>query len=184
MEAGTERAYHLTFPLAPGTYQYEIGGFIGDQIQVIEKASVEVPEVSKETWFSTVWVGLDAEQKTDALLGEAYTFGAWHLMPLAVKVAPKDSQLSYFGYIIRPVIEDGVEPTVRLKLTLKKDGKRLGKPLSMTLPIAKVANDVYMYANAINLAALPAGACSLEFKVSASGTEASAKRTVELELVE
>jgi GWxTD domain-containing protein len=183
-EAGTERAYHLTFPLAAGTYQYEIGGFIGDQLQVIEKASVEVPEVSKETWFSTVWAGLDAEQKTDALLGEAYTFGAWHLMPLAVKVAPKDSQLSYFGYIIRPVIEDGVEPTVRLKLTLKKDGKRLGKPLSMTLPIAKVANDVYMYANAINLAALPAGACSLEFKVSASGTEASTKRTVELELVE
>ena len=184
LEAGTERAYHLTFPLAEGAYQYQLAGFIGDTVQLTQKASIEIPATPDETWFSTVWTGLDAQQETDALLGEAYTFGSWHLMPLAVETAPKSGQLSYFGYVIRPVIEEGVAPTVRLKLTLRKDGRRLGKPLSMTLPMAKITNDVYMYANAINLAALPAGACSLEFKISAGGTDAFEKRVVNLEIVE
>ncbi len=183
-EAGTERAYHLTFPLAQGTYNYEIAGLIGGQAQLTQKATVEIPAATEETWFSTVWTGLEAEQKADAMLGEAFTFGGWHLMPLAVKTAPKESQLSYFGYVIRPVLEEGVEPTAKLKLTLRKDGKRLGKPLSMTLPLAKVSDGVYFYGNAINLAALPSGQCSLEFKITTAGTETFEKRKVELEILE
>jgi len=183
-EAGTERAYHLTFPLAEGAYNYEIVGLIGGQAQLTQKATIEIPAATEDTWFSTVWTGLDAEQNADALLGEAFTFGGWHLMPLAVKTAPKESQLSYFGYVIRPVLEEGVEPTAKLKLTLRKDGKRLGKPLSMTLPLAKVSDGVYFYGNAINLAALPSGSCSLEFKISADGTETFEKRKVELEILE
>lgn len=184
LEAGTERAYHLTLPLAQGTYQYEIVGLIGSQVQLTHKATAEIPATSEETWFSNVWTGLGAEQKPDAMLGEAYTFGSWHLMPLAVETAPKKNQLSYFGYVIRPVIEEGVEPTAKLKLTLRKDGQRLGKPLSMSLPMAKVSEGVYLYANAINLEALPSGSCSLEFKISTAGTEASEKRIVELDLTE
>lgn len=183
-ENGAERAYHLTLPLAEGAYRYEVAGLIDGQVQMIQRATVEIPAASETTWFSTVWTGLNAEQKPDAMLGEAYTFGAWHLMPLAGETAPKDSQLSYFGYVVRPVLEEGVAPTAKLKLILRKDGKRLGKPLSMTLPITKISDGVYIYANAINLAALPAGRCSLEFKISAAGTEAFEERTVELEIVE
>ena len=183
-EAGTERAYHLTFPLAEGVYNYEIVGLIGGQVQLTQKTTVEIPAATEETWFSTVWTGLDAEQKADAMLGEAFTFGSWHLMPLAVKTAPKESQLSYFGYVVRPAVEEGVEPSVKLKLTLRKDGKRLGKPLSMTLPLAKVSDEVYFYANALSLAALPSGQCSLEFKISANGTEEFEKSKVELEIGE
>jgi len=71
-----------------------------------------------------------------------------------------------------------------LKLTLRKDGKRLGSPLSMTLPMAKVSDGVYMYANSINLGALPSGSCSLEFKITTAGTDAFEKRKVELEILE
>lgn len=182
LQAVIERAYHLTFPLAEGSYQVEFAGFIGDQPQMIIKESTEIPAVAEGTWFSPVWAGLDVQQQPDSMLGEAFTFGTWHLMPLAVKAVPKESQLSYFGYVVRPAVEEGTEPTADLKLTLRRDGKRLGKPLSMTLPMAKVANDVYMYANAINLAALPVGDCSLEFKISAAGTESVEKRVVELSI--
>jgi hypothetical protein len=167
-----------------GDYQYELVGLIDGQAQVVQKAAVEIPATSEETWFSDVWIGLDALQNPDAMLGEAFTFGGWHLMPLAVETAPKDSQLSYFGYVVNPVIGEGVEPVARLKLTLRKDGKRLGQPLSMILPLAKVSDGVYMYGNAINLAALPAGPCSLDFKISVSGSEAFEKRKVKLEIVE
>ena len=183
-EAGTERMYHLTFPLAAGAYQYQVAGLIDGKTQMTSKGTVEIPGASETTWFSTVWAGLNAEQDADAMLGEAFTFGGWHLMPLAVDVAPKESQLSYFGYVVRPVVEEGVEPAAKLKLTLRKDGKRLGNPLSMTLPLAKVTDDVYFYGNAINLAALPSGPCSLEFKISTEGTEASEKRVLEIDIVE
>jgi len=183
-ETGTERAYHLTLPLAEGSYNYELAGLIADQVQIVQRSSVEIPAAPETTWFSNVWTGLNAEQKPDVVLGEAYTFGAWHLMPLAVEVVPKESQLSYFGYVVNPVIEEGVEPAARLKLTLRKDGKRLGKPLSMDLPMAKVSDGVYMYANALNLAAFPSGPCSLEFKISVKGTEDYAKQGVDLDIVE
>lgn len=183
-EAGTERAYHLTLPLAEGAYQYHLAGFIGQQTQMTQNAKVEIPGTSEETWFSTVWTGLDVQPNPDAMVGEAFTFGGWHLMPLAVETAPKDSQLSYFGFVIRPVIEEGEEPTAKLKLTLRKDGQRLGRPLSLTLPMSKISEGVYMYSNSINLAALPTGACSLEFKISVEGTDAFEKRKVELEIVE
>ena len=105
-------------------------------------------------------------------------------MPLAVESVPKQSQLSYFGFVVNPVIPEGEDPSARLKLTLRKDGKRLGKPLSMDLPMAMVADGVYMYANALNLAAFPSGACSLEFKVSVDGTDDFVKETVDLEILE
>jgi len=183
-DAEAERVYHLTLPLAVGDYQYELVGLIDGRAQLVQKASVEIPATSDETWFSDVWTGLDAVQNPDAMLGEAFTFGGWHLMPLAVETAPKASQLSYFGYVVNPAIEEGVEPVAKLKLTLRKDGKRLGKPLSMNLPLAKVSDGVYMYGNAINLAALPSGPCSLDFKISVAGTEAFERQKVELELVE
>ena len=185
LAAGGQRAYHLTFPLAPGSYRIEVGGFTGNELQFVYKADAGIPEVPEGTWFSPVWVGLDAVQEKDVLLGEAYTFGTWHLMPLAVTQVPKNAQLSYFGYVVRPQVEEGKDPSARLKLTVKKDGQRLGRPLSLDLPMVKVADGVYMYANALNLAAFPAaGKYTLEFKVSESGVDGAGRRTVEVELVE
>jgi GWxTD domain-containing protein len=184
MTAGTERAYHLTFPLAAGAYRYEVAGLSGSAALFVDRESIEIPEVGEGTWASQLWVGLNVQQNPQALLGEAYTFGGWHLMPLAVPTAPKSSELSYFGYVINPEVAEGVEPKVKLKLSLRKDGKRLGNPLSMDLPLVAVTGEVFMYANALNLAALPAGACELEFKVSVPDSEVTVERTVALDIVE
>ncbi len=105
-------------------------------------------------------------------------------MPLAVTTVPKESELSYFGYIVKPEVVEGVEPKVKVKLTLRKDGKRLGNPLSMNLPLIPVTSDVYMYANALNLAALPTGSCELEFKVTVPDTEVVEEREIALDIVE
>ncbi len=184
MTAGVERAYHLTFPLAAGSYQYQVAGFSGDVVLFADHGTVEVPEAIDETWATELWVGLDADANPEALLGEAYTFGGWHLMPLAVTTVPKESELSYFGYIVKPEVVEGVEPKVKVKLTLRKDGKRLGNPLSMNLPLIPVTSDVYMYANALNLAALPTGSCELEFKVTVPDTEVVEEREIALDIVE
>jgi len=185
IEVGEQNIYHLTFPLAAGNFHYEFGAFIKDQVLFVHKAEAEIPESPEGTWFSPVWAGLDARQETDAMLGQAYTFGVWHLMPLSTEKAPKSGTLSYFGYVIHPKIEEGSKPTAHLKLTLRKEnGKRLGKPASLNLPMVEVTEGVYMYANAINLGALPTGKCTLEFKISESGVEGSQERAFDLEIVE
>ncbi len=42
-EAGSDIAYHLTFPLAEGNYQVEFGGFSNDQPQLVLKETAEGP---------------------------------------------------------------------------------------------------------------------------------------------
>lgn len=183
-QEGESRSYDLTFPLGPGQYRYEVGAFNGGVLQGVLKGDIEVPVAPEGQWLSPVWLGLSAEKIEKPVLGLAYSFGAWHLFPLVASSVPHQSQLSYFGYVIRPQIEEGKAPSAALKLTLRKDGKRLGRPLKMNLPMVRVTDDVYLYANAISLAALPAGVCRLEFEVSAPGTEDTATRSVQLELVD
>ncbi len=183
LDAGQRTLYHLTFPLAAGSYRYRFGGFSGSTVQFVHAGDIEIPETPEGTWLSPIWVGLDTRQENDAMLGQAYTFGVWHLMPLCFTKTPKSAQLSYFGYVIHPEVEEGKTPTAHLKLTLRKDGKRLGRPANLNLPMVKVTENVYMYANSIQLKALPDGPCTLEFKLTEPGVEKPSERSVELDIV-
>ena len=53
----------------------------------------------------------------------------------------------------------------------------------MTLPTASIVDDLYIYANSINLAALPqTGKYKLEFKVTDKISDVSVERDVELDI--
>jgi hypothetical protein len=185
LETAAEQVYHLTFPLPAGDYQLQVAGFSGTDAAVTLDAPVTVPEANLDgAWASDLWVGLQAMETPNALLGSAYTFGGWHLVPLTASDVPKTAELSYFGMVVRPEVAEGAQPTAKLKLTLKKDGKRLGNPLRMDLNLVPVREDLYFYANAITLAALPAGECTLDFDVTVPGLEEKISRTVELNIVE
>ncbi len=181
---GHVRGYDLTFPLGSGKYAWKVGGFNQGVMQFGLKGEIEIPEAPDGLVMSPIWLGLDAEKVDKPVLGMAYNFGAWHLDPLMGTKVPHDSQLSYFGYILNPTLEEGKDPKAKLSVTLRKDGKRLGRPLKMDLPLARVTDDVYLYANAINLKVLPPGACELEFKVSMPGSEQKAIHKIELELID
>lgn len=185
LEAGSEQAYHLTVPLGPGGYQLQLAGFADGEARVTLNEPVSVPAAPLEdTWASDLWVGLKAVENPEAPLGTAYTFGGWHLVPLTSTDVPKTSELSYFGLVVRPKSDEGSEPAAKLKLTLKKDGSRLGAPLRMDVPLVPIRDGLYFYANALQLAALPPGECQLEFAVTVPGMEDKVRRSVDLNIVE
>jgi hypothetical protein len=85
--------------------------------------------------------------------------------------------------VIRPGLNDAGEPQLEVKVTLKMDGQRLGRPLTMTLPTVSIVDDLYVYANSINLAAMPrSGTYKLEFKVTDKISDVSMKRDVVLDI--
>lgn len=184
LETLSGSAYHLTLPLTVGSYTYEIGGFADGEPAFAYSQAVDVPADSESGWLSPLWAGVEVVEDPDAMIGEAFSFGGWHLIPLDVVKVPKDRQLSYFGFVVNPSIPEGAEAQAELKLTLRKNGQRLGQPLKMPLPLAPVTDGVYFYGNAINLAALPPGACTLDFKVSFDGIEEDSRQKVELEIIE
>ena len=66
-----------------------------------------------------------------------------------------------------------------------QDGKRLGRPLEMPLTAIRISQDLFVYANSINLAALPeTGQYSIVFEVTDPDSDATAEREVELNLRE
>jgi hypothetical protein len=179
-------AYHITFPLASGDYVVEAVGAAGGEPQVLYSEPVTIPEVPAEgTWLSEIMVGLYAEKKDDAMLGSAFCLGRLHIMPLSSPDVTRKNEISIFGFVLRPEIgEDGKVP-VASKIQLRRDGRRMGRPLELPMEAIQVADGVYVYTNAINLGALPEpGEYQLEFEVTEPKTEITVERTVDLNVTE
>jgi GWxTD domain-containing protein len=178
-------AYHLTFPLAPGDYRVEVAGAVGGVAQLVWSGDVTVPPAPTEgTWMTPLMLGLSVTQEDQWQLGSPFGYGALHLMPLTATSVSNQSELSYFGHVIRPGLTEAGEPALEVKVVLKMDGKRLGRPLAMTLGAVPIAEDLYVYANSINLAALPqTGNYELEFEVTDTISGVSVTRDVTLEVV-
>jgi len=178
------RAYHLTFPLNAGTHKIEVVGAAGGAAQIVWTDEVVVPLTPVEgTWMTPLMFSLSVVQEEEWQLGSPFGYGALHLMPLTATAVPSQTELSYFGHVIRPGLNDAGEPELEVKVTLKMDGQRLGRPLTMTLPAISIVDDLYVYANSINLAAMPqTGTYKLEFKVTDKISGVSVERDVVLDI--
>jgi len=162
----------------------EVAGGMGEAAQIAWSGDVEVPPTATEgTWMTPIMFGLSVVQEEVWQLGSPFGYGALHLMPLSVTDLPSQTELSYFGHVIRPGLNEAGEPELEVRVTLKLGGQRLGRPLTMTLPAIAIVDDLYVYANSINLAALPqTGAYKLEFKVTDKISEVSIERDLELNI--
>ncbi len=177
-------AYHLTFPLNAGTHKVEVVGAKGGAAQIFWSGDVVIPLTPMEgTWMTPLMLSLSVVKEEEWQLGSPFGYGALHLMPLTATAVPSQTELSYFGHVIRPGLNDAGEPELEVKVTLKMDGQRLGRPLTMTLPAISIVDDLWVYANSINLAAMPqTGAYKLEFKVTDTISGVSVERDAELDI--
>jgi len=183
-ETPSGKAYHLAFPLAPGTYRVAVAGAAGGEAKILWSDEVEVPAAPVEgTWMTPLMLSVSVVQEEEWQLGSPFGYGAIHLIPLTDTELSNQTELSYFGHVIRPGLNEAGEAELEIKVTLRMDGKRLGRPLTMTLPAIKIYEDLYAYANGINLAALPqTGHYTLEFEATDTISEVSVERTVELDI--
>ncbi len=184
--SGDNVAYHLTFPLEPGRYRLEVAGGAKGTPELILVSDVEVPEVPDEgAWMSPVWVGLAAELEQGAPLGQAYTFGGWHLRPHAGGAVSRQGELSFFGFVVRPGGANEGAPQLEAKIGLRRGETRLGRPLTMPLEAIQLVGDLWLYANAISLAALPEpGEYHFEFTVRDRVAGLTSERQVVLDIVD
>jgi GWxTD domain-containing protein len=177
--------YHLTFPLEAGDYRIEVAGASGGEPQLVYAEDVTIPEAPEGTWLSDIIVGLHAEEKEDAMLGSAYCLGRLHVLPMTGTEVTRADEVSYFGYFVRPTeVSEGRAPLAS-KAQLKRDGRRFGRPLEMPVQAVQVSDQVYVYANSLNLAALPeTGEYTLTFTVTDPATETSVEREVTINVTE
>lgn len=177
--------YHLTFPLAVGDYKVEVVGASAGEPQVVYAEDVTVPEAPEGTWLSEVIVGLHAEQKDDALLGSAYCLGRLHVLPLTGTEVTRKNEISYFGFFVRPTEAAEGRAAINSTAQLRRDGRRFGRPLDLPMQAVQVADEVYVYANSLNLAALPEiGEYTLVIEVTDPATETAVSREVTLNVME
>ncbi len=112
--AATGSAYHLTFPLNPGTHKIEVAGAAGGAPQVFWTGEAVIPPTPSEgTWMTPLMFGLSVVQEEEWQLGSPFGYGALHLMPLSVTALPSQTELSYFGHVIRPGLNEAGEPESR-----------------------------------------------------------------------
>ena len=183
---GGHTAYHLTFPLDVGSYRIEVVGIANGTAEVVYSEDVTVPAAPTEgTWLSQIYVGLYGEKKDDAMLGSAYCFGQLHVLPMVEPEVTRANELSYFGFLVRPPASENNQAALQSRVQLKRDGKRLGRPLDMPLTAVQISQDLFVYANSINLGALPeTGEYSVVFEVTDPASETTVEREVELNVTE
>jgi GWxTD domain-containing protein len=179
-------AYHLSFPLAEGSYTVEIVGSAGGEPQLIRSLGSEVTQVPEEgTWMSPLWLGTGVTPNPEAKLGEAFTFGGWHLTPLSGPELTRASEIAYFGFVVRPVLNEEGAIELVSKVQLMRDGKEFGNPLTVPLDPSRIFGDLYMYGNSIGLTSLPEiGQYDLEFTITETNSESSIQRLVSIEITE
>jgi GWxTD domain-containing protein len=179
-------AYHLSFPLAEGSYTVEIVGSVGGEPQLIRSLESEVTQVPEEgTWMSPLWLGTGVTPNPEAKLGEAFTIGGWHLTPLSGPELTRASEIAYFGFVVRPVLNEEGAIDLVSQVQLMRDGKEFGKPLTVPLDPSRIFGDLYMYGNSIGLTSLPEiGPYDFEFTVTETNSGTSTKRLVSIEITE
>jgi hypothetical protein len=186
LDARDSRVYHLTFPLQAGTYDIALAGSAGAEVLFTYSAPIETSEAPAEgTWMSPIWFSLSAEREAEILLGKAYCFGGWHVIPFSGGEVERSDELSYFGFVARPQTEEGAEPSLKTKIVLKQGEKRLGQPLSFPLPVAALVEDLYLFANSLSLSALPeAGEYTLEITITDTASGVATERQISFNIVE
>ncbi|HSL19213.1 MAG TPA: GWxTD domain-containing protein [Methylomirabilota bacterium] len=186
LTAPTGTAYQLTFPLVAGSYRIEVAGGAGGEAKVLWSGDVVIPETPTEgTWMTPLALGLAAFPEQEGWkLGSPFGFGALHLMPLTVTSVSNQAELSYFGHVIRPGLNEAGEPELEVNVVLTMDGKRLGRPFTMPLGAVAITPNLYVYANSLDLSGLPqSGTYGFEFTITDTIADVKAERTIELEVV-
>ncbi len=179
-------AYHLSFPLEPGSYTVDIVGAAAGEPQITESIDAEVSTVPAEgTWMSPLWVGISAQPQPEAKLGAPFTFGGWHLVPVSGPDYTKANEIAYFGFVVRPVLTEDGAVDLKARIRVKRDGKALGRALVMPLDASQIMGDLYMYGNSIGLSKIPElGSYEFEFTITEETSETSTDRVVTVDLIE
>ena len=178
------KAYDLSFPLEPGAYTVEVVGGAAAAPVVTEKIEIEVEEVTEDgTWMSPLWLGLSATPNEKAKLGEPYNFGGWHLVPVTGPDFTRENEIVFFGYVVRPAVNDEGAVELQAKIRVKKDGQSMGRPLIMPVDASQVFGDLYMYGSSIGLSGLPeAGSYEFDFEITEKTSDTSTEVSLPLDV--
>jgi GWxTD domain-containing protein len=180
------KAYHLSVPLAAGTYTVNMTGAAGDSPLLTESIDIVVENVPADgVWMSPVWLGLSAAPNEQAKLGDPFSFGGWHLVPVTGPDFTRANELVFFGFAVRPGVNAEGAFDLEARIRVKKDGKPLGRALTMPLDASNVIGDLYMYGSSIALSGLPeAGSYEFEFKVTEGTSQTSSEISLPVDLTE
>jgi GWxTD domain-containing protein len=178
--------YHLTFPLAEGSYTVDIAGATGTELQLKKSFAAEISSVPAEgTWLSPIWLGTAVSPNPEALLGAAFTVGGWHLTPVSGPDLTRAAEIAYFGFVVRPALSEEGTVKLRSRVHVKRDGKDLGRPLEVPLETSKIYSDLYMYGNSIGLNGFPeTGPWEIIFEVIESNSDTKVEKSLAINLTE
>ncbi len=180
------KAYHLSVPLAAGTYTVKMAGAGGDSLLLTESIDIVVENAPADgVWMSPVWLGLSAAPNEQAKLGDPYSFGGWHLVPVTGPDFTRANEIVIFGFVVRPGVNAEGAIALEAKIRVQKDGKALGRPLTMPLEASNVIGDLYMYGSSIALSGLPeAGSYEFVFEVTEGTSETTSETSLPVDLTE
>jgi len=105
------------------------------------------------------------------------------VVPISGPDLTREDEVTYFGFVERPVMNEDGAVDLKARVTVKKDGKPIGRPFTMPLDASQVMGDLYMYGNSIGLSGLPEpGSYKLEFTIIEGTSESSVERSISLEI--
>jgi len=179
-------AYHLTFPLPEGSYSIDFVGAAGSKPQVVQNLTAEVSSIPDHgTWLSPVWLGTGVTQTPEARHGSAFTIGGWHLTPLSGPELTRAVEVVYFGFVVRPAVNEEGAVELVSRVHVKRDNVSLGRPLELPLAASRIMGDLHMYGNSVALSGIPEpGPYEFVFEIVDANSGASTERSVSIEITE
>ena len=130
-------------------------------------------------------MGTGASPNREARHGDAFTIGGWHLTPISGPELTRESEVAYFGFVVRPVVTEEGTVELRSRIQVKRDGQDLGRPLEVPLETSNIVDDLHMYGNSIGLSGFPElGEYELVFEIIEPNSETSVEKTLLIDLTD
>ena len=179
VDSGT--VYHVAVQVPPGATTLELAGGAGAEPVFVRDVPLDVPPIPQgQVWLSQPWIGRSVAQEPGSKHGDPFNFGGWHLVPTAGRL--KGSELPYFGFASVP---GGAQPELTATVNLLRGDQRLAGPLELKLTPSKVAEGLWVYGDTLTLTNLPpGGGYRLELTVADKTSGTSARRDLELQVVQ
>jgi GWxTD domain-containing protein len=144
--------YELAVPIESGTWAVDLAVAGGDEPLAVTSFEIQTtPDQLEGTMISPIYWGTEVVKQPDAGFGDPFNVGGWHLIaPESVVLTTSDS-INYMWYVLNPELDESGQAHLEMVMSLYKDGKRVMRGSPQPVPLAKIADGIYMAGSGISL---------------------------------
>lgn len=168
------RGYELSIPLGAGDWNLDLA-MVGEKGPLaVTTLTGTVKSVPREGVYLSPWYwGAEARQDPSSVPGDPFNLGGWHVIPRLSNTYTNKDSLTYFCFVLRPIIPEGQQPVFTLSTGVYLGERKLTEQGGQPANLSRVGENLWMFGHSLPLSFIRRpGEYSIELTLEDSHSDA------------